>query len=121
MSVSLIRATELYRVPDQLEDDGEYVQPCFNNSWPLPVVKWSELELGDLTTLLMFVIKYSQWWVDQRVQEIRRKKITLIYDLLSEAESYSSNVGASHNAKLVEITNSKKRKDAATNTKPIQK
>lgn len=41
LPINLIRRTELFRVPDELEDDGEYTQPCYDENRPLSPVRWS--------------------------------------------------------------------------------
>lgn len=40
--VNLIKTTELFCVPDQLEDDGEYTQPCYDENRALSPVRWSD-------------------------------------------------------------------------------
>lgn len=95
LPVSFIRTTELFRVPGQLEDDGEYIQPGFDERLPLPPTRWSEPKLVDLTTFMRPVIKYSQWWLDQRIQQLQRNGMALTYNLMGKAESYSSNASVS--------------------------
>lgn len=118
MSLDFMRTIEFCQVPDQLQDDGNPIQPCFEESRPLPPVKWSEPEHADLATLMRPVTKYSQWWVDYHAQELRQRGITLTYDLLSESESYSSNASASHQD-LVGI--GEKRKEIVPSTEPASK
>lgn len=123
LPVNLIRTTELFRIPDQVEDDGVFTQPGFDESRPLLPIRWSEPELVDLDTFMRPVVQYSQWWVDQQVQDLWRNNVELTYDLMGKAESYSSNTGASQGSELVENVSSRKRKskDKAMVEDPVQK
>lgn len=102
LPVSLIRTIDPFLVPDQLEDNADYIQPGFDEHTPLFPIKWSEPGHADLTTLMRLVIKYSRWWVDQQCHRLRRGNIILTYDLLGEAEGYSSNEEATQSARSIE-------------------
>lgn len=108
--MNLIRTTELFHVTNHLEDDGEYIQSGFDENQPLSPIKWSEQKLVDLTTLMRQIVKYSQWWVDEQILELRRRNVTLTYNLMGEAESYSLNAGASQSDEPIESTHLGKRK-----------
>jgi hypothetical protein len=59
LSISFIRTIELFRVPNQLEDDGEYIQPGFDERQSLSPIRWSKPELANLITFMIPVVKYS--------------------------------------------------------------
>lgn len=119
LPVSLIKTTEPFLAPDQLEDNAEYTQPNFDEHAPLPPIKWLEPKHADLTTLMRPVMKYSRWWVDQQCHRLRQRDIILTYDLMGEAERYSSNEEATQSARPIEST--KKKGKAVVNEGPSQK
>lgn len=65
LPICLIRITELFPVPDQVEESEECTQPRFDGDAPLLPIKWLEPEHADLATLMRPVENYSHWWVDQ--------------------------------------------------------
>lgn len=110
LPLSMIRATELFKIPDQLQDDGIYVQPGFNENEPLPPIRWFEPEMGDLATFMRPVFKYSQWWIDRQVEVLRQRNVQFTYELMGDTESCSSNAGASRGDGPTDAANSRKRK-----------
>lgn len=91
--LNLIRASEVFRVVDQLEEENEYEQPHFANlkNEPLALVDCTDSERSNLGDLMRPMIEYSKWWTAQRTKELKARNITLTYDLMGIDESMSSN------------------------------
>lgn len=106
-------------MPDQLEDDGEHIQPDFDEHAPLSHIKWLEPDHANLTIIMKLVMKYSRWLVDQQCQRLNRKNATLTYNLMGVIKGYSSNEEATQNARPSE--NAKRKGKTIEIEEPIQK
>lgn len=67
MLVDFIRRCNIFPVPNQVKDNGEYVLPQYEQEKDKPILapSWSQLELIDINTLMKEVIDNSRWWIDQ--------------------------------------------------------
>lgn len=110
----MVRATEVFRVADQIEDSPELQQSGFEKmrNEPLALVDWSEGEKSDLTDLVRSVVEYSKWWTFEKMKQLKSKGVALTYDLMGIDDSLSSNpcIFAS-NARNPESVGSRKRKE----------
>lgn len=89
----MVRATEVFRVVDQVEDILELQQPGFEKmrNEPLALIDWSEGEKSDLVDLMKSVVEYSKWWTSKRTKQLKSKGVALTYDLMGVDDSLSSN------------------------------
>lgn len=73
--LSMVRATEVFRVTDQEEDSLEL--PGFEKmrTEPLALVDWSRGEKLDLADLMRSVVEYSKWWTSEKTKQLKSKGV----------------------------------------------
>lgn len=112
----MVRATEVFRVADQVEDSPELQQPGFEKmkNEPLVLIDWTEEEKSDLADLMRTMVEYSRWWTSERTRQLKAKGVTLTYELMGVDDSSSANPCISvGNARNPESVGSRKRKELA--------
>lgn len=97
LPLDLIRKCKIYRVADQAQDSGRYLQPSYEKKNKEVKIKWDEQEVTDLRTLMYPVLSFTCRWVDVQHQKLKEQNIAMTFSLETQGEGEASaNENTSH-------------------------
>ena len=63
LPVNIIRTCNIFKVPDQMEEDPNVMRKGFNPEMTAQPYDWKKKEITDLEALSKPVLDFTKWWM----------------------------------------------------------
>ena len=83
LPLNIIRTCNIFKVPDQMEEDPNVMRKGFNPEMIGQLYDWKKKEIIDLEALSKPFLDFTKWWIERKLEKLVAPASGFTYRLLS--------------------------------------